>query len=164
MSLASWKSRSAEPLAASGPETCTIFSHIQGYIFGKPLPSEDARELAAKASVIPDGYQSMREPRQRLMRRAMASIDGKVHEVRLRNISVMGALVECSQAVAPGTRVAMDIVGAGPVEGIVRWASAGKFGLQFTDIFLMSRLAPKKQKLNDVQMLSPWYVDKKAAG
>ena len=57
----------------------------------------------------------------------------------------------------------MDIVGAGPIEGTVRWASAGKFGLQFTDTFLMSRLAPKKQKLNDVRMLSPWYVDKKAA-
>jgi len=28
----------------------------------------------------------------------------------------------------------------------------------------MTRLAPKKQKLNDVQMLSPWYVGKKAAG
>ena len=93
----------------------------------------------------------------------MASIDGTVCEVRLRNISVMGALVECPQAVAPGTRVAMDIVGAGPVEGTVRWAQSGKFGIQFNDAFQMSRLAPKKQKLNDVQMLSPWYVEKKAA-
>ena len=33
------------------------------------------------------------------MRRAMASIDGVACEVRLRNISVMGALVECDRAV-----------------------------------------------------------------
>jgi len=28
----------------------------------------------------------------------------------------------------------------------------------------MSRLAPKKQKSNDVQMLQPWYVGQKVAG
>jgi hypothetical protein len=76
----------------------------------------------------------------------------------------MGALVECNRPVAPGTRVAMDIVGAGPVEGTVRWAQAGKFGIQFSDAFQMSRLAPKKQKTNEVQMLQPWYVGHKAAG
>lgn len=138
-------------------------SHVQGYIFGRPMEGSDARELASKATVVAEGFQCLREPRQRLMRRAMASIDGTVCEVRLRNISVMGALVECPQAVAPGTRVAMDIVGAGPVEGTVRWAQSGKFGIQFNDAFQMSRLAPKKQKLNDVQMLSPWYVEKKAS-
>ena len=139
-------------------------SQIQGYIFGKPVEGAAAREMIAGATATADGYQSMREPRQRLMRRAMASIDGVACEVRLRNISVMGALVECDRPVAPGTRIAMDIVGAGPVEGIVRWAQAGKFGLQFSEAFVMSRLAPKKQKLNEVQMLQPWYVDQKKAG
>jgi hypothetical protein len=57
----------------------------------------------------------------------------------------------------------MDIVGAGPIEGTVRWAQSGKFGVQFNDVFVMSRLAPKKEKLNDVQMLQPWYVGQKAA-
>ena len=138
-------------------------SQIQGYIFGKPVEGAAARELIAAATATPDGYQSTREPRQRLMRRAMASIEGVACEVRLRNISAMGALVECDRSVAPGTRIAMDIVGAGPVEGIVRWAQAGKFGLQFSEAFVMSRLAPKKQKLNEVQMLQPWYVDQKKA-
>ena len=93
----------------------------------------------------------------------MASIDGTVCEVRLRNISAMGALVECSQPVAPGTRVAMDILGAGPIEGTVRWAQSGKFGIQFNDAFQMASLAPKKQKSNDVQMLRPWYVGQTAS-
>ena len=133
-------------------------SHVQGYIFGKPLESTAARELASKAIAEADGYKCLREPRQRLMRRAMASFEGEACEVRLRNISIMGALVECDRSVAPGTRVVMDIVGAGPVEGTVRWAQAGKFGVQFSDAFQMSRLAPKKQKTNEVQMLQPWYV------
>jgi predicted signal transduction protein with EAL and GGDEF domain len=138
-------------------------SHIQGYIFGKPAEASAARELANSTRVEAEGFQCVREPRQRLMRRAVASIEGKALEVRLRKISAMGALVECDQAVSPGMRIAMDIVGAGPVEGVVRWAQAGKFGIQFNDAFQMSRLAPKKQKTNDVQMLQPWYVGQKAA-
>jgi diguanylate cyclase (GGDEF)-like protein len=138
-------------------------SQIQGYIFGKPAEGSVARELANSTRVEAEGYQSVREPRQRLMRRAVASIDGKSQEVRLRNISAMGALVECDQPVTPGLRIAMDIVGAGPVEGTVRWSQAGKFGIQFNDTFEMARLAPKKQKGNDVQMLQPWYVGQKAA-
>ena len=138
-------------------------SHVQGYIFGKPLESTAAREMASKAIAEADGFKCLREPRQRLMRRAMASFEGEACEVRLRNISIMGALVECDRAVAPGTRVVIDIVGAGPIEGTVRWAQAGKFGIQFSDAFQMSRLAPKKQKTNDVQMLQPWYVGQQKA-
>lgn len=141
-------------------------SQIQGYIFGKPADGEDARTLANSTRVEAEGYQSVREPRQRLMRRAVASIDGRALEVRLRNISAMGALVECEQPVHPGLRIAMDIVGAGPVEGVVRWAQSGRFGIEFSAPFELQRLAPTKQKVNDVRMLQPWYVGhgQKAAG
>ncbi len=33
-------------------------SQIQGYIFGKPLPSEDGARAGGQATAIPDGYQS----------------------------------------------------------------------------------------------------------
>ena len=138
-------------------------SHVQGYIFGKPAPGEEARQLAARSTVVPEGFQCLREPRQRLMRRAVASVDGRACEVRLRNISAMGALVECDVPVSPGTRIAMDIVGAGPVEGIVRWSHSGRFGIQFNDAFEMRRLAPKKQRVNENQMLQPWYLGQNAA-
>ena len=138
-------------------------SQVQGYIFGRPVPAEEARELANGVTVEADGYQCVREPRQRLMRRAIAEIDGEVTEIRLRNISAMGALVECVHSVAPGTAITIDIVGAGPVVGTVRWAQSGKFGVQFADGFDMARLAPKKDRQSKVTMLRPWYVDQKAA-
>ncbi|HET7817029.1 MAG TPA: EAL domain-containing protein [Sphingomicrobium sp.] len=138
-------------------------SHVQGYIFGKPAEGETARELANRTHVEAEGFQCVREPRQRLMRRAIAGISGRPVEVRLRNISPMGALVECSQPVAPETRITMDIVGAGPVIGTVRWAQAGKFGIQFSEAFDLTRLAPKK-KPSEVTMLKPWYVDQAASG
>ncbi len=138
-------------------------SQVQGYIFGRPVRGEEAREQAGRSTAVPDGYQSSREPRHRLMRRAIASIGGQTREVRMRNISAMGALVECADPVAPGTQITMDIVGAGPATGTVRWAQSGKFGIQFTDAFDLSRLAPKKEIGNKVQMLRPWYVDQKQA-
>jgi len=138
-------------------------SHVQGYIFGRPAGAAEARELANRTRVEAAGFQFLREPRHRLMRRAVAMFDGYPEEIRLRNISITGALVECRRPVAPGTHVAMDIVGVGPASGTVKWSANGKFGMQFDREFDLARLAPKKEKLNDVTMLTPWYVERRKA-
>jgi len=81
----------------------------------------------------------------------------------MRNISSMGALAECQVPVTPGAELAIDIVGVGPVRGIVRWAQARKFGVQFDGQFDLGRLAPKKDKGNEASMLKPWYIGQRAA-
>jgi len=133
-------------------------SQVQGYIFGKPMPAEEAREMANSSRVEAEGYQCIREPRQRLMRRAIAAINGETTEIRLRNISATGALIECDIPASPDMQVTIDIVGVGPVVGVVRWAQSGKFGVQFTEQFDLGRLAVKPPRSNDVTMLKPWYV------
>ena len=133
-------------------------SMVQGYIFGRPVPSVEARELANAPTVAADGFQCMREQRHRLMRRAVTCIDGEMVEVRLRNISSMGSLVECPIPVAPGSELTIDIVGVAPVRGIVRWSQSGKFGVQFEDRFDLGRLAPKKDRRDQVSMLRPSYL------
>ena len=138
-------------------------SQVQGYIFGKPSTNEVAFDMASQVTVEADGFQCVREPRQRLMRRAIALIEGQTTEIRLRNISAMGTLVECDRSLSPGTAITIDIVGVGPVVGTVRWAQAGKFGVLFNDQFDMARLAAKQAKQNDVTMLRPWYVDRAAS-
>jgi diguanylate cyclase (GGDEF)-like protein len=139
-------------------------SMVQGYIFGRPAEGPTARELANSVRVEADGYQCIREPRHRLMRRAITCIDGETMEVKLRNISSMGAQVECPASVAPGMAIVIDIVGVGPVTGAVRWAQAGKFGVQFGEQFDLGRLAPKREKPNDTGMLRPGYLDRREAG
>jgi EAL domain-containing protein (putative c-di-GMP-specific phosphodiesterase class I) len=134
-------------------------SMVQGYIFGRPGPAEVARELANTVTVEADGYQCIREPRHRLMRRAVTLIDDEMLDIRLRNISAQGALVECHIPVSPGTYLTIDMVGIGPVRGTVRWSQAGKFGVQFAEPFDLSRLALKKERVNDVTMLRPYYID-----
>ena len=133
-------------------------SQVQGFIFGRPADGATARELASKLNVEADGFACVREPRQSLMRRAITAINGDMVEIRLRNISAMGALVECTVPVAPGTQLTIDIVGVGPVVGTVRWAQASRFGMKFEETFEIARLAPRREKLNDVTMLSPWYI------
>ncbi len=139
-------------------------SMVQGFIFGKPGESSIARELANNARVAAEGFACSREPRHRLMRRAISCIDGVMVELKLRNMSSMGALVECQAAVAPGCELAIDIVGVGPVRGLVRWAQAGKFGIQFEQQFDLGRLAQKKEARRDVRMLTPSYLDRQKAG
>ena len=138
-------------------------SHVQGYIFDKPTPAEAARELANRRTVEAEGFECVREPRQRLMRRAIAGINGRPHEVRLRNISATGALVECSEPVVPGAQITIDIVGAGPIVGTVRWAHEGRFGIQFTETFELARLAPKKTKSSAISVARPWYAEAAAS-
>ncbi|WP_051531694.1 EAL domain-containing protein [Sphingomonas sp. URHD0057] len=137
-------------------------SMVQGYIFGRPSDAATARELANSAHVEADGFQCIREPRHRLMRRAMSCIGGETMEVKLRNISSMGAQVECPASVAPGLEIVIDIVGVGPVTGTVRWAQAGKFGVHFGEQFDLGRLAPKRDKPQDT-MLRPGYLDRREA-
>ena len=134
-------------------------SMVQGYIFGQPGPAETAREIANTTTIEAAGFACSREPRHRLMRRAITCINGQTMEVRLRNISSMGALVESPVSVSPGMEITIDIVGVGPVAGSVRWAQAGQFGVQFGQQFELGRLAPKREKPKDAPMLRPWYVD-----
>jgi predicted signal transduction protein with EAL and GGDEF domain len=139
-------------------------SQVQGYIFGRPANAATTRELANRARVEAAGFQCLREPRHRLMRRATGMIDGFEEEIRLRNISVTGALVECKRAIAPGAQMTINIVGVGPVIGTVRWAGNGKLGVKFEREFDLTRLAPKKVKNSGFTMMRPWYVDRREAG
>jgi hypothetical protein len=139
-------------------------SMVQGYIFGRPGDGATARDLANRVRVEADGYQCIREPRQRLMRRAMTSINEEKVELKLRNISSAGALAECSVSVAPGTELAIDIVGVGPMCGVVRWAQANKFGIQFVQAFDLTRLATKQQPAQSAPVMRPWYLDQRELG
>jgi len=139
-------------------------SMVQGYIFGKPEPSEIARTIANSVTVEAAGFACVREPRQRLMRRALAAIEGERVELRLRNISSMGALAECDLSVAPGTAITIDILGVGPVRGVVRWAQSRKFGIQFETEFDLARLAAKKEQKQDGTTTNPWYSGQRSVG
>ena len=111
-------------------------SLIQGYYFGKPMPADEAKELAFKGSATrPDAHLTQREPRIRIIRAALLHYHGRVKGARLRNISSGGALVECRDEVEVGTEIKLDFGAGGLIAGTIAWAKGTQFGVHFSETF-----------------------------
>jgi len=120
-------------------------SHIQGYIFGRPMTADDARELALQnKAVTADGFQFNRPPRQGLLKVASLQWNGMSISVRVRNISTGGALLESTRALPSGSNVQLDLPGCGQLGAEVRWSEGKRMGVQFEEEFDLRRLAPGK--------------------
>ena len=87
-------------------------SHIQGYIFGRPMTAEEAGVLAGQNKVVEaDGFQFNRPARQGLLKVANLQWNGMQMPVRVRNISTGGALLECDRMLPAGSTVQLDVPG-----------------------------------------------------
>ena len=102
-------------------------SLVQGYIFGKPMPAEEARELAAKGAATRPAQLPSREPRVRIIRAALLHYNGEVRGARLRNISSGGALIECREEMPTGAVIQLDFAAGGLIEAEIRWSKGTQF-------------------------------------
>lgn len=133
-------------------------SLVQGYIFGKPMPVEEARALAAKgAASLPDAHLPPREPRMRIIRAALLHYQGHVRGARLRNISSGGALVECREELPVGAGIELDFAAGGLIAAEVRWTKGTQFGCQFKEKFNLKLLQPTKPPKGPTVM-TPAYL------
>jgi len=141
-------------------------SLVQGYIFGKPMPSDEAELLAVKgAATRPDAHFIPREPRMRIIRAALLHYDGEVRGARLRNISSGGALVECRQPVEVGKEIELDFAAGGLIPGRVVWTKGTQFGVQFKEKFnlkLLQQLAKPAPK--SAKFMTPDYMKSDGSG
>jgi diguanylate cyclase (GGDEF)-like protein len=141
-------------------------SHIQGYIFGRPMHCDDARELAMQNKAITaDGFQFNRPPRQGLLKVANLQWNGMTISVRVRNLSTGGALLESGRSLPPGSHVQLDLPGCGQLGGEVRWSEHKRMGIQFDEEFDLRRLAPGKSagfgaKLSQQKYLPTEWADR----
>jgi hypothetical protein len=133
-------------------------SLVQGYIFGKPMPAEEALELAKKGAATLPAQFPPREPRMRIIRAALLHHQGRVLGARLRNISSGGALVECREELPVGARVQLDFAAGGLIEAEVRWTKGTQFGCQFIDKFELKLLQPAKPAVKAPSVVAPSYL------
>jgi diguanylate cyclase (GGDEF)-like protein/PAS domain S-box-containing protein len=133
-------------------------SLVQGYIFGKPMPAEEARGLAAKGAATLPAQLPKREPRVRIIRATLLHIDGQVKGARLRNISSGGALVECREEVEAGTTIQLDFAAGGLIDAEVRWTKGTQFGCQFKEKFNLNLLQPAKTEVKTPSVMAPDYL------
>jgi diguanylate cyclase (GGDEF)-like protein len=120
-------------------------SHIQGYIFGRPMAADEAAALAAQnRAVTADGFQFNRPPRQGLLKVASIQWNGMTIPARVRNISTGGALIESSRTLPVGANIQLDLPGCGHLGAQVRWTDSRRLGVQFEEEFDLRRLVPGK--------------------
>jgi diguanylate cyclase (GGDEF)-like protein/PAS domain S-box-containing protein len=137
-------------------------SLVQGYIFGKPMQPEEARDLASKGAVIrPDAHLTPREPRMRIIRATLLHHEGRVIGARLRNISSGGALVECREELPVGAQIQLDFAAGGLIDAEIRWTKGTQFGCQFREQFNLKLLQPPKASTKGHKMMAPDYLTAK---
>jgi EAL domain-containing protein (putative c-di-GMP-specific phosphodiesterase class I) len=135
-------------------------SLVQGYIFGKPMPDEEARALATKGSAaLPKSEFPAREPRMRIIRAALLHYQGRVLGARLRNISSGGALVECREELPVGAVVKLDFAAGGLIDAEIRWTKGTQFGCQFPQKFNLKLLQPTKPSGKAQTVMTPNYLN-----
>lgn len=80
--------------------------------------------------------------RDSLLLSAQLRIDGKVEQVRVRNLSAGGMMAEYAAPVPQGASVEVEVRGIGWVRGRIAWATEGRIGIAF-DIEIDPMLARK---------------------
>jgi len=119
-------------------------SHIQGYVYGKPARSEEViKQLeAAGGHATAGGYKVSRSPRLSVLRTARIEIGNTSGEVRIRNISSTGAMIDGIEidGEAIGLDLLIELLDNEMFPAKLRWAKGGKAGIEFAENFNLERL------------------------
>jgi hypothetical protein len=107
-------------------------SHVQGYIYFKPMNAADATALVSGDLVAEaDGPQSARASRQNLLRRVVVVHNGNRLNATLRNVSESGAMVEGLWNIAAGSAVRIEFTADKSITAQVRWSRENRVGIEF---------------------------------
>jgi diguanylate cyclase (GGDEF)-like protein/PAS domain S-box-containing protein len=108
-------------------------SHIQGYIYERPLDVTAATErLKTGLTAFATGPRSSRAPRQTMLRKVMLDHHGQIYNGTIRNISATGALVEGLSNVPVGTVFKVQVSDEHTVTATTRWCAQNRIGLEFS--------------------------------
>ena len=107
-------------------------SHVQGYIYAKPLSVAEASMMLLNGlSVSAEGPRSARPQRQTMLRRVVLETDGERYDATIRNISATGALVSGLWNVPPGTSFNLELGDGQAVSVLTRWSNDDRIGVEF---------------------------------
>jgi diguanylate cyclase (GGDEF)-like protein len=119
-------------------------SHIQGFVYGRPVRAADVHEQlsAADGRATAIGHKVSRSPRTAMLRSARLEIGDEAGEVRIRNMSSSGVMIDGVDfpAEAVGVDVLVELLERQLFPATIRWADDGRAGLEFGAPFDMERL------------------------
>jgi len=107
-------------------------SHVQGYIYYKPMNAADATALVSGDLIAEaDGPQCARAPRQNLLRKVAVVHNGNRVNATLRNISESGAMIEGLWNMPAGSAMRIEFCADKSVTAQVRWSRENRVGVEF---------------------------------
>jgi len=107
-------------------------SHIQGYIYEKPLSAQQASErLTAGLKAVASGPRSARAARQTMLRKVVLEHAGEKYHGTIRNISTTGAMIEGLWNVPPDTDFNLHLAKDYAISAISRWSKDDRMGIEF---------------------------------
>jgi len=108
-------------------------SHVQGFIYDRPLDADAASErLRTGLAAVAKGPRSSRLPRQTMLRKVVLDHHGQFYNGTIRNISATGALVEGLWHVPVGTIFEIQLSERHAVTATTRWCAQDRMGLEFS--------------------------------
>jgi len=108
-------------------------SHVQGYIYERPLSALAASARLANGLIaIAQGPRSSRAARQSMLRKVHLDHDGHRYDAMIRNISLTGALIEGLWDVPPGTIFRIQLSDGHSATATCRWCSEDRMGVEFS--------------------------------
>ncbi|MBI0531552.1 EAL domain-containing protein [Sphingomonas sp. TX0522] len=125
-------------------------SHIQGYVYGRGVPAADVMaQLGEAAPAHPVGHRISRAPRTRMLRSARIEIGRKQGDVRIRNMSSSGALIDGINidGEAVGVDVMLEVAEDMMVAARIAWAHDGRAGIAFNERIDLDRLSTLQNRL-----------------
>ncbi|MCP5396446.1 MAG: EAL domain-containing protein [Sphingomonadaceae bacterium] len=107
-------------------------SHVQGYIYERPLSAANAtKRLETGLNAVARGPRSARASRQTMLRKVVLEHGGQYYNGTIRNISVTGALVEGLWNVPVGTIFTIALSDSHIVTATSRWCEDDRMGVEF---------------------------------
>ena len=99
-----------------------------------------------------------RELRHPLIWSGVIHYDHGTFEVRLRNISAGGALIECQTSLKVGAELMLELDKAGSLFATVNWARGDTAGLRFHQPFDLQNLAAARPSIASQRWVAPDYL------
>jgi diguanylate cyclase (GGDEF)-like protein len=118
-------------------------SHIQGYVYGRGVRADEVmRQLGGMLPIVATGHKISRSPRTKMLRSARLAIGEHTGDVRIRDISSTGAMIDgiAIDGNAIGFDVLIELLEDRMFKARVAWAGDGKAGLEFDEHFNLDRL------------------------
>jgi len=123
-------------------------SHVQGYVYGRPVDAATTLDLLADHGGYAQahGPKASREPRMAMLRTVMLRHGGHDYPARIRNISRMGAMVDGVSEVPAGTLFEVELTRDYVVQGTCRWSQGDRMGLEFAEAVEIARVRAPLEK------------------